>query len=108
MTAPAGNDEDTRWYVMRDLKRVNAKQPAYMELKGMGMEVFVPMKQHLKMKKGVRVREEVPFIPGTDEPRSGSGKDADPPIPLAAKHMARAYDCGRQGHGTFHQGRQFD
>lgn len=27
---------------MRDLKRVNAKQPAYMELKGMGMEVFVP------------------------------------------------------------------
>ena len=48
---------------MRDLKRVNAKQPAYMELKGMGMEVFVPMKQHLKMKKGVRVREEVPFIP---------------------------------------------
>lgn len=63
MTAPAGNDEDTRWYVMRDLKRVNAKQPAYMELKGMGMEVFVPMKQHLKMKKGVRVREEVPFIP---------------------------------------------
>ena len=57
MTAPAGNDEDTRWYVMRDLKRVNAKQPAYMELKGMGMEVFVPMKQHLKMKKGVRVRE---------------------------------------------------
>lgn len=29
---------------MRDLKRVNARQPAYMALKGMGMEVFVPMK----------------------------------------------------------------
>ena len=108
MTAPAGNDEDTRWYVMRDLKRVNAKQPAYMELKGMGMEVFVPMKQHLKMKKGVRVREEVPFIPDllfVHEARTNLDLAVEP---LAAKHMARAYDCGRQGHGTFHQGRQFD
>ncbi len=63
MDALAGNDKDTRWYVMRDLKRANAKQPAYMVLKGLKMEIFVPMKQHLKPKKGVRVREEVPFIP---------------------------------------------
>lgn len=63
MEASAGNDKETRWYVMRDLKRANAKQPAYMVLKGLKIEVFVPMRQHLKTKKGVRVREEVPFIP---------------------------------------------
>ena len=43
---------------MRDLKRTNAKVPAYKLLKGMKMEVFVPMKWHLVTRKGVRVREE--------------------------------------------------
>lgn len=57
-----GNDEEVRWYVMRDLKRTNAKQPAYKLLKEKKMEVFVPMKWHLSIRKGVRVREEVPFI----------------------------------------------
>ena len=47
---------------MRDLKRTNAKVPAYKLLKGMKMEVFVPMKWHLVTRKGVRVREEVPLI----------------------------------------------
>ncbi|MEO3507470.1 transcriptional regulator, partial [Phocaeicola vulgatus] len=51
-----------RWYVMRDLKRTNAKVPAYKLLKGMKMEVFVPMKWHLVTRKGIRIREEVPFI----------------------------------------------
>ena len=51
-----------RWYVMRDLKRTNAKVPAYKLLKGMKMEVFVPMKWHLVTRKGMRIREEVPFI----------------------------------------------
>lgn len=48
--------------MMRDLKRTNAKQPAYKLLKEKKMEVFVPMKWHLSIRKGVRVREEVPFI----------------------------------------------
>lgn len=60
--ASRGNDEEVRWYVMRDLKRTNAKQPAYKLLKEKKMEVFVPMKWHLSIRKGVRVREEVPFI----------------------------------------------
>lgn len=60
--ASQGNDEEVRWYVMRDLKRTNAKQPAYKLLKEKKMEVFVPMKWHLSIRKGVRVREEVPFI----------------------------------------------
>lgn len=48
--------------MMRDLKRTNAKQPAYKLLKEKKMEVFVPMRWHLSIRKGVRVREEVPFI----------------------------------------------
>jgi hypothetical protein len=60
--ASQGNDEEVRWYVMRDLKRTNAKQPAYKLLKEKKMEVFVPMRWHLSIRKGVRVREEVPFI----------------------------------------------
>lgn len=62
--ASQGNDEEVRWYVMRDLKRTNAKQPAYKLLKEKKMEVFVPMKCHLSIRKGVRVREEVPFHTG--------------------------------------------
>lgn len=54
--------EELRWYVMRDLKRANAKLPAYKQLEEMKMEIFVPMKWSLKIRKGIRVREEVPFI----------------------------------------------
>ena len=32
-----------QWFVMRDLKRTNAKLPAYQMLGEMGMEVFTPM-----------------------------------------------------------------
>lgn len=37
------NEEEVRWFVMRDLKRTNAKLPAYKLLDGKKMEVFVPM-----------------------------------------------------------------
>lgn len=47
---------------MRDLKRANAKLPAYKLLEEMKMEVFVPMKWHIVTRKGVRIREQVPFI----------------------------------------------
>jgi len=47
---------------MRDLKRSNAKEPAYKLLERMKMEVFVPMKWHIVTRKGKRVREEIPFI----------------------------------------------
>lgn len=51
-----------RWYVMRDLKRSNAREPAYMMLEGKGMEVFVPMVSRLYTRRGRRVRVEVPFV----------------------------------------------
>lgn len=63
MTALPANEKNTRWYVMRDLKRANAKEPAYKLLEGKKMEVFVPMKWHLVTRGGVRIREEVPFMP---------------------------------------------
>ncbi len=63
MTVLQGNEKSKRWYVMRDLKRANAKEPAYKLLEGKKMKVFVPMKWHLVTRGGVRIREEVPFIP---------------------------------------------
>lgn len=47
---------------MRDLKRSNAKLPAYKQLQDNQIEVFTPMKWHLTMKGGKRVRIEIPFI----------------------------------------------
>lgn len=52
-----------QWFVLRDLKRPNAKQPAYKQLGEEGIEVFTPMKWHLAVKQGKKVREEIPFIP---------------------------------------------
>ena len=56
-----GNDR-LQWFVMRDLKRQNAKQPAYKLFKDLGMEVFTPMVWKLSVRHGKRCREEVPFM----------------------------------------------
>lgn len=47
---------------MRDLKRANAKTPAYKQMRDRGIEVFTPMKWRITMKRGRRIREEVPFV----------------------------------------------
>lgn len=54
---------DPSWFVMRDLKRPNAKQPAYRFLSERGLEVFTPMTWRLSVRQGKRVREERPFLP---------------------------------------------
>ena len=68
-----------QWFVMRDLKRSNARQPAYRMLEGMGIEsnarqpayrmlegmgieVFTPMVWRLSVKQGKRIREQAPFM----------------------------------------------
>ena len=51
-----------QWFVMRDLKRVNAKLPAYQMLGDMGIEVFTPMVWKLVMKHGKRIPQKVPFM----------------------------------------------
>lgn len=56
------DDERTQWFVMRDLKRRNAKLPAFKLLQDLGMEVFVPMMWQVTLRKGIKVREEVPFL----------------------------------------------
>ena len=53
---------EKQWFVMRDLKRSNAKQPAYKLLEEKQIEVFTPMKWRLVVKQGKKVREEIPFI----------------------------------------------
>ena len=40
------DEKQPRWYVMRDLKRPNAKLPAYRLLADNGTEVFTPLKRY--------------------------------------------------------------
>ncbi len=50
------------WYVMRDLKRANAKLPAYKMLANMNIKVFTPMIWKLCIRQGRRIRMKVPYI----------------------------------------------
>lgn len=51
-----------QWYVMRDLKRANAKLPAYKQLTDAGFRVFTPMTLKVLERNGKRTRVEVPFV----------------------------------------------
>ena len=51
-----------QWFVMRDLKRPNAKFPAYQMLGNLGIEVFTPMVWKLVVRHGKRIPQEVPFM----------------------------------------------
>lgn len=44
------DEQQMHWYVMRDLKRPNAKLPAYKQLSDEHLEVFTPMQWRLKLK----------------------------------------------------------
>lgn len=56
------SEAKTQWYVLRDLTRPNAKQPAYKKLSQLGFRVFTPMKTQVTERFGRRIREQVPFI----------------------------------------------
>lgn len=51
-----------QWFVMRDLKRPNAKVLAYKYLEGIGIEVFTPLKRHYQST--IREWVEKPLIHG--------------------------------------------
>lgn len=51
-----------RWYVMRDLKRRNAKRRGFIELLENGYEVFTPMMERITVKNGRRIRQQEPVI----------------------------------------------
>lgn len=55
-------DKQAAWYVMRDLKRANAKKPAYKLLADKQFHVFTPMQWKLVIRQGKRIREQQPFI----------------------------------------------
>lgn len=59
----ATNNGQAKWFVLRDLKRPNAKQPAYKLLEEMKLEVFTPKKWQLVERRGKKERIEVPFVP---------------------------------------------
>lgn len=50
------------WFVLRDLKRSNAKFPAYKQLGEAGFRVFTPLTTKIVTEKGKRVRIQVPII----------------------------------------------
>lgn len=54
--------DQLRWFVMRDLKRHNAKLPAYKMLGDMNIKVFTPMVWKLRTRHGKREPQEVPFM----------------------------------------------
>ena len=59
---PVNGNDRLQWFVMRDLKRRNAKLPAYKLLESLGIKVFTPMVWKLVVRHGKRSKEEVPFM----------------------------------------------
>ena len=57
------NKNKAFWFVLRDLKRANAKLQAYRLLEEMEMQVFTPKKWQVRTVKGKQVRREIPCIP---------------------------------------------
>lgn len=55
------------WYVLRDLKRPNAKNPAYRQLQderyGLSGKLFIPMMQRVYSRCGKKIVLEVPYMP---------------------------------------------
>lgn len=56
------NDSPFQWFVMRDLKRSNAKNPAYKELGELGYKVFTPLTSKIIEKGGKRNRIQIPIV----------------------------------------------
>ena len=66
-----GEQEEVKWYAMRDLRRQNAKIKAYQELKENGFEVFTPMHWVVTTIGGKKQRRQVPVISDMLFVRSG-------------------------------------
>ena len=63
MSPSSSNKNQAFWFVLRDLKRPNAKQRGYQLFAERGIEMFTPMKWKLSTVRGKQVRKEVPCIP---------------------------------------------
>lgn len=61
MTSPEQGDH-RQWFVLRDLKRANAKLPAYKQLAEAGFDVFTPLTTRIYVCGGKRTKVVVPVI----------------------------------------------
>lgn len=62
--SPASSYSEIRWFVLRDLKRSNAKNPAFKYLPSLGIEIFTPMHWVVRdTPGGGTARLHIPFIP---------------------------------------------
>lgn len=55
--------EAAQWFVLRDLKRPNARERAWKALSGKGFEVFTPLRQCVVKEASKSVRRLLPVIP---------------------------------------------
>lgn len=62
MTEAEEDKTTMKWFAMRDLKRKNAKEPAYKMLGERGIEVFTPLTMEVIERRGKKSRKEVPVI----------------------------------------------
>lgn len=51
-----------KWFVMRDLKRSNAKMPAYKQLRKLGFEIFTPMTRRVVIRNDQKHEVIAPFL----------------------------------------------
>lgn len=56
------NGDKKKWYVLRDLKRPNAKILNWEHLRDAGFDVYTPLQWKLYLAKGKRIRKLVPVI----------------------------------------------
>ena len=56
------DEDEIRWFVMRDLTRANARTPAYRMLEEIGVESFTPMTRKILTVHGRRECRDVPFL----------------------------------------------
>lgn len=54
--------DQKHWYAMRDLKRRNAKEPAYLMLKDKVAQVYTPMVKRTVVVRGKRQVIDIPFV----------------------------------------------
>ena len=87
----SNSEENAEWFVMRDLKRSNAKLPAYKMLEECGFEVFTPLKWSVSKVKGRLKKDMVPVIPDLLFVRS-TRKQLDP---IVEKTPTLQYRYGR-------------
>ena len=94
----AEKTSEDRWYVLRDLARPNAKQPAYKQLQAMpemADSVFIPMIQRVFSEFGKPVVRVVPYMPDLIFVHK-SKKELDPIVSKIALLQYRYVRGGKQ------------